>query len=401
MPTWLPKVKKPDLGNKVKDLRLSAAVDYLTCPRVKSDHLLEPIPEQSFQVVKDHLFGPERIDNVENWGDISEDSRNGEAVQKPPKKKRKRTKPNNNNSARRIRSVMHEVEAMVEKAMVNRFVAQHYSFEDALKGKQFGDVDKVITFDDEIPRSIWSNDGVLLGVHLPGLIKDRGKQAITDNLIDFALICPPSRGATRVSRGNEQVYVEADNPDRIVGEVRISRGWNAIGRKGADTQVVSRDMLRSCKMFMQSCNLISELELLAHRINSCIKVADPEFYQHLLEFREKHKDAQVGTKALSSIDPLLFENRELLYNVRLTRHVDSQDPRRSLAAFAVFGKFTGGYMRYASLGVRVRAQAGDMNLLRGRMVPHEIEEFEGQRISIPHFTHSSCWKSVGMLHLVD
>jgi hypothetical protein len=33
--------------------------------------------------------------------------------------------------------------------------------------------------------------------------------------------------------------------------------------------------------------------------------------------------------------------------------------------------------------------------LRGRVVPHEIEEWVGQRITMPHFTHSSVWRAMG------
>ncbi len=152
---------------------------------------------------------------------------------------------------------------------------------------------------------------------------------------------------------------------------------------------------------MCTCTLLNELGLLAHRVNACIKFADPKFHRDLQVFREKHLKSQAAIEAIASIDPLLVEGREILYNVRLSEHTDRQDPRRSLAAFTVFGEFQGGYVLYRTLGIRVRFKAGDVNLLRGRVVPHEIEPFTGQRISIPHFTHTSCWKSVGLESLVD
>jgi hypothetical protein len=42
---------------------------------------------------------------------------------------------------------------------------------------------------------------------------------------------PPAQFKTKVSRGQEHIYVELENSKRIVGEVRIARGWNALGRK--------------------------------------------------------------------------------------------------------------------------------------------------------------------------
>ena len=160
-------------------------------------------------------------------------------------------------------------------------------------------------------------------------------------------------------------------------------------------------MIRTGKVWMGTCNLVKELHLLAHRVNSCFKYADPKFYHDLLLFREKHLQSQAAIEAIASIDPLLVEGRELLYNVRLSEHVNSQDPFRSLAAFSVFGEFQGGYLSYRTLGIRVRFRPGDFNLLRGRVVCHEIEPFSGQRISVPHFTHTSCWKSVGLESLVS
>jgi hypothetical protein len=41
-------------------------------------------------------------------------------------------------------------------------------------------------------------------------------------------------------------------------------------------------------------------------------------------------------------------------------------------------------------------EPGDIILIRGRVVPHLIEPWtDGQRIAIPHFTHSSLWRAAG------
>jgi hypothetical protein len=160
-------------------------------------------------------------------------------------------------------------------------------------------------------------------------------------------------------------------------------------------------MMRTGKIWTGTCTLIRELGLLSHRVNACFKYLVPKYHASLLKFREEHSKSQSGIEVIASIDPLLVEGRELLYNVRLPEHTDRQDPRKSMAAFTVFGEFQGGYVLYRTLGFRVRFGAGDFNLLRGRVVPHEIEAFAGQRIAIPHFTHTSCWRALGMESLVD
>jgi len=46
----------------------------------------------------------------------------------------------------------------------------------------------------------------------------------------------------------------------------------------------------------------------------------------------------------------------------------------------------------------MRMQPGDIVFLKGRVVRHLIEDWTGgQRISVPHFTHTSTWKMVAEL----
>jgi hypothetical protein len=76
--------------------------------------------------------------------------------------------------------------------------------------------------------------------------------------------------------------------------------------------------------------------------------------------------------------------------------MDIQDPPLSWAVLVAFEDFTGGGVYIESLGLRIRYRPGDCIAIRGRVVPHEVmDDYQGQRISIPHFTHSDAWKAVG------
>ena len=95
-------------------------------------------------------------------------------------------------------------------------------------------------------------------------------------------------------------------------------------------------------------------------------------------------------------DLLIYEDHEILYNRTSTLHTDSSDPQNGWAILTAFGTFKGGYVRLPNLGLRIRLEPGDAIALRGRVIPHEVEAWDGgQRISIPHFTHSSVWRSMG------
>jgi hypothetical protein len=113
-------------------------------------------------------------------------------------------------------------------------------------------------------------------------------------------------------------------------------------------------------------NLLKELTLLLHQVNLSLKHTVPNIHAKLLQFHWKHLKAGAVMEAIAHIDPLFMEGRELLYNVRLTEHVDTKDPPHGMAVFTVFGNFTGGNICYPELGVSFQFQPGDLQLLRGK-----------------------------------
>ena len=144
-----------------------------------------------------------------------------------------------------------------------------------------------------------------------------------------------------------------------------------------------------------------KLEILSLKVNECIKIADPKFFEDLEEF---HK---VGCEKYACLDgwkdPLLMEGREVLFNRISGNHLDGQDPRLGYAGLYSCGTFTsGGWIYFRQLKLKIRLLPGDFILIRGRVLEHEILEFDGgQRISIPHFTHTSLWRDLGMADRVD
>ena len=128
---------------------------------------------------------------------------------------------------------------------------------------------------------------------------------------------------------------------------------------------------------------------------------DPAHYNDAKRLREEVEKRFPFTRALGALDPLLYEGQELLYNVMSDEHTDGFDPPGSYSLIAAAGNFQGGYLFFRHLGLRVRLEPGDIVMFRGRVLKHVVEVWTGgQRISIPHFTHSSVWKLMGMGDLV-
>lgn len=204
---------------------------------------------------------------------------------------------------------------------------------------------------------------------------------------------------------------------RMVGEARILRGmhaegfshvsshlysishWNAGTHPVAQTGLAgvkpSADMLGKGYIFNASMQLIKGLGPLAHRVNSFLAHADPKHYAEAQAVRKQLCASVASYNAICAIDPLVYEGREVLYNSFFDTHTDSPDPHLTWAILAGAGDFTGGWVSFPHLGLRLRLNAGDMVAIRGRVVPHAVDKWStGQRICIPHFSHSSVWKTV-------
>jgi hypothetical protein len=116
---------------------------------------------------------------------------------------------------------------------------------------------------------------------------------------------------------------------------------------------------------------------------------DPEFYKKIEQLR-KIMASRSYMSAFQELDPLMFDGREFLFNCKTALHTDRQDPQLGWTVLVALGSFTGGDLSMPQLGLKVRFEPGDMVMLRGRVVQHEVADWEGgQRISVPHFTHTS------------
>jgi hypothetical protein len=147
--------------------------------------------------------------------------------------------------------------------------------------------------------------------------------------------------------------------------------------------------------------LREELATLSHQINQALLFVDPQFHTNITRLRKRMGELAFA-KALFHIDPLLFEGREFLFNSKSGVHRDSLDPQLGWVALVALGSFKGGDVWLPQLGIKVRLEPGDMVLLRGRVVKHGFEAHTGgQRICVPHFTHTSAWVTYNLHGLVS
>jgi hypothetical protein len=144
--------------------------------------------------------------------------------------------------------------------------------------------------------------------------------------------------------------------------------------------------------------LLQDLSYLSEAVNAALQAIDPTQYQALCNMRRAAHERNPLARSLSTIDPLVMEGRAIMYNRQTPLHLDLQDPFTAWAVLVVLGKFDkGGCMYIPRLKLRIRFLPGDLIIIRGRILPHEIEAWSGgQRISIAHFTHKSLWDVFGL-----
>jgi hypothetical protein len=161
--------------------------------------------------------------------------------------------------------------------------------------------------------------------------------------------------------------------------------------------ILSKPQLGTCVAYSSCAKLVDEISMLSARLNEALKQLDPDAYASHVELSNKIKKDYPHARARASIDPILFQGRSVIFNRQTPNHIDRKDPKLGWNPLTTAGNYTGGHMRIRRLKLRMWYGAGSCIFVRGAILPHEVEEFEGgQCISIAHFCHESLWKEVGV-----
>lgn len=161
--------------------------------------------------------------------------------------------------------------------------------------------------------------------------------------------------------------------------------------------ILSKPQLGSCVNYSACALVVSEISLLSERVNETLRCLDPEAHTSHQELAQSLSKAYPHVRARAAIDPILFQGRSIIFNRQTPNHFDTKDPKLGWNPLTVAGAFTGGRLRIRRLGLRMWFGGGACAFVRGAILEHEIEEFDGgQRISIAHFCHDSLWKEMGI-----
>ena len=140
------------------------------------------------------------------------------------------------------------------------------------------------------------------------------------------------------------------------------------------------------------------MKTLSLLVNTILEKIDKNQFDALVTLQAKICQCYPVVAALSSIDPLIMEGRAIMFNRKTPLHTDRLDPFHAWATMITFGNFSEGGEYYINcLKLRICYLPGDVIIIHGRVLAHEVEEWGvGQHISIAHFTHTALWESEGM-----
>ncbi|KAJ3727846.1 hypothetical protein C8R42DRAFT_638943 [Lentinula raphanica] len=272
----------------------------------------------------------------------------------------KRKRRGRRNAKNRQRTLYHRVKVQVQNAQRkgNTMIIPAFKFlqathVDSKVRKDFfsefqGPSEETLWDDDDCQR-VMSGDGYDLVYHFPRGMTD--KERMGNLLMEYAKAVDVRVRPTadKFHRNNPNSYIQ--RPAEIAGVTHLVRSWHGIGRTHAS----------------------------------------------LTEARAKAEEKYAFVETLDAIDPLLMEGRALMFNRMTPGHVDRRDPPKAWACLVVLGRITSGYLYLKQLKLRLRYTPGVVVWLRGALLDHEVEAWEGeQRIAIAHFTHQAYFEDLGL-----
>ena len=152
-------------------------------------------------------------------------------------------------------------------------------------------------------------------------------------------------------------------------------------------------MLVTQQNFNRACDVLLELSIVTRYVMAAFQQTDPEQYDRLHRVYDWRVTTIASQKAISAVDPAMwFEGRELQFNRFSLAHFDTQDPHWGWAIIIYYGTFDSCTLEFPQLKVKVTLRPGDMVMLRGRDVLHEVKNWvSGERHLLVHFTHKTLW----------
>ncbi|TFK78317.1 hypothetical protein K466DRAFT_507451, partial [Polyporus arcularius HHB13444] len=181
------------------------------------------------------------------------------------------------------------------------------------------------------------------------------------------------------------------------GTTRLVTCWHAIGHPHEMPGVAADCRVTNVK-FNGSCETFRELSIITSYVMGAFEELDPLQHDRMRALYEWRLREVASSVAMAAVDPgMFFEGREMQFNRYSLLHFDTNDPSWAWAIIIYFGTFPTCTLKFRQLMLQVTLRPGDMVMMRGRDVLHEVCDWDlGERHLLVHFTHQTLWKQANI-----
>ncbi|KAG8725463.1 hypothetical protein FRC09_017601 [Ceratobasidium sp. 395] len=134
-------------------------------------------------------------------------------------------------------------------------------------------------------------------------------------------------------------------------------------------------------------------------VNYCFyRLLRPGFWAYM-RMSNKIWSGIPGAKAIATHDPSLSTGKAVIYSRHTPLHFDNKEAPEGWSPLVIMGTCKTGMLSVPRLGIKFPYVPGHLVLLRGRLLDHEVIEWDGKdiRICVAHFTHVDEWGFAGIV----
>ncbi|KAF8607077.1 hypothetical protein BDV93DRAFT_519987 [Ceratobasidium sp. AG-I] len=202
-------------------------------------------------------------------------------------------------------------------------------------------------------------------------------------------------------RGSHYVYKRG----RLTGAVHCAIAWVGLGKKKTDLAPSAGNIggtettvTKTARAFQAIQKYQAGTRELSTLINYALFRLAPESYRSHVEMKAKLTEQLDCARALSVNNPVVLVGCAFIFSRSTPLHFDHKEPPEGWAILVVLGDCTTGMLAIPRLGIKFRYLPGTVVLLRGRLLDHEVVEWdgEGMRICLAYFNHETEWNFSGV-----
>ncbi|KAG9102803.1 hypothetical protein FRC07_010148 [Ceratobasidium sp. 392] len=269
--------------------------------------------------------------------------------------------------------------------MVNAIRNDHMSSERAANKLGFLKHPDLHTMPNE-PFSFIDNEGVLVLYSMPGYFTKKQTLQFTDQLVKLADAVKLGQNlADRHRRGSHYHYQKG----RPTGVIHCAITWTGIGAKkagpssnyvnGGHTSSVTKGTL-AFQAIQEYLNRARELSTL---VNYALFRLDPGSYRAHVVMNAVLRRKLACARALATNNPVQLTGCAYIYSRSTPLHFDEKESPEGWAILVVMGDCETGMLSIPRLKIKIRYLPGHLVLLRGRLLDHEVIDWDGKGLRSP------------------